>query len=130
MLADNARRGFGRLGSGTQWCSWVSRDELANIVQFVLETESVTGPINVSSPQPVRNADFADTLARILGGKSRFSIPAFLLRMMAGEMADALALASRRMEPKRLIAAGYRFRFPELETALRHELAVLQKEGK
>ena len=127
-LAANAQRGFGRLGSGRQWSSWVARDELANIVHFVLETQSVTGPINACNPQPVRNADFVDTLARLLGSKPRFSIPEFMLRLMAGEMADALALASRRMEPKRLLAAGYEFCFPGLEIALRHELANLQPE--
>jgi uncharacterized protein (TIGR01777 family) len=123
MLAANARRGFGRLGSGQQWCSWVSRDELTAMINFGLVCEAVSGPINAVSPNPVTNKEFTETLARILGCKPRLAIPAFLLRLMMGEMADALALASRRIVPRCLIEAGYPFRFPDLETALRHELS-------
>ena len=126
MLAANLRRGFGRLGSGRQWCSWVCRDELVSIIHFALTCEAVRGPINAVSPHPVTNAEFTETLARILGSQPRLAIPAFVLRLMLGEMADALALASRRMVPGKLLEAGYAFRFPELETALRHELAELQ----
>jgi uncharacterized protein (TIGR01777 family) len=126
MLAANLRRGFGRMGSGRQWCSWVSRDELASIIQFALLCQDLSGPINAVSPQPVRNVEFTEILARILGSKPRLAIPAFLLRFMLGEMADALALASRRIQPRRLLEAGYTFRFPELETALRHELGSIQ----
>ena len=122
----NLRRGFGRLGSGRQWCSWVSRDELASMIHFILVRQDVSGPINPVSPNPVTNTEFTETLARILGCKPRLAIPAFLLRLMLGEMADALALASRRIEPRRLLEAGYPFRFPDLESAFRHELAGIQ----
>jgi uncharacterized protein (TIGR01777 family) len=125
MLAANARRGFGRLGSGRQWCSWVSRNELANMIHFGLICPAVSGPINAVSPNPVTNAEFSETLARVLGCKSRMAIPAFLLRLMLGEMADALALASRRMQPCKLLAAGYQFHFPDIEGALRHELELV-----
>ncbi len=125
-LSANARHGFGRLGSGRQWCSWVARDELVSIIQFALQCEAVSGPINPVSPNPVTNAEFTETFARILGCKPRLAIPAFVLRLMLGEMADALALASRRIEPRRLLAAGYQFQFANLETALRHELAGMQ----
>lgn len=124
--AANLRRGFGRMGSGRQWCSWVSRDELASIIHFVLVRQDVSGPINPVSPNPVTNTEFTETLARILGCKPPRAIPAFLLRLMLGEMADALALASRRVEPRRLLKAGYPFRFPDLESAFRHELARIQ----
>ena len=130
MLAANARRGFGRLGSGRQWCSWVSRDELASIIHFGLVCEAVCGPINAVSPNPATNAEFTETFARILDCKPRLGIPAFVMRLMLGEMADALALASRRIEPRKLLDAGYSFRFPDLETALRHELAELHGEVK
>jgi uncharacterized protein len=130
MLAANARRGFGRLGNGRQWCSWVSRDELASMIQFGLVCEAVRGPINAVGPNPATNAEFTETLARILERKPRFGIPAFAMRLMLGEMADALALASRRIEPRKLLDAGYSFRFPDLETALRHELAALPGEVK
>ncbi len=116
------RRAMGRAGNGQQWSSWVSRDELASIVQHVLVTDELTGPVNPVSPNPVRNAEFAATHSRVLGARPGLPMPAFLLRLIVGEMADALIFASRRIEPRRLLATGYQFRFPDLETALRHEL--------
>ncbi len=118
------RRAVGRIGDGRQWSSWVSRDELASIVQHVLATDEVVGPVNPVSPNPVRNAEFAATHSRVLGTRPGLPMPAFLLRLMVGEIADALILASRRIEPRRLLATGYQFRFPDLEAALRHELNV------
>jgi uncharacterized protein (TIGR01777 family) len=118
------RRNMGRLGNGRQWSSWVARDEMASIVEHVLLTETLIGPINTVSPNPVRNADFAATLSRALGSRPGRPIPAFLLRLMLGEMADALVLASRRILPAKLMNSGYQFRFPELEDAVRHELAT------
>ena len=116
------KRNMGRIGNGRQWSSWVGRDELASIIEFVLLAEALTGPVNPVSPNPVRNAEFATTLSRVLGRRPGMPVPAFLLRMMLGEMAETLILASRRIVPAKLLAAGYRFRFPELDGALRHEL--------
>jgi len=80
------------------------------------------GPVNPVSPNPVRNADFAATAACVLGRKPGLALPGFLLHLLLGEVADEFILASRRMEPCKLLATGYQFRFPDLETALRHEL--------
>jgi hypothetical protein len=123
---DALRRNAGRMGSGRQWNSWVSRDELASIVNYVLITDVLVGPLNPVSPNPVRNTEMAATLSRVLGRKPGLSMPAFLLRLMLGEMAEALILASRRIVPGKLLATGYQFRFPELETALRHELEMVR----
>jgi uncharacterized protein (TIGR01777 family) len=122
LTGASIQRGMNRVGSGQQWMSWVGRDELASIVQHVLVTDVVVGPVNPVSPNPVRNADFATSAARVLGRKPGFALPAFLLHLLLGEMADEFMLASRRMEPRKLLATGYQFRFPDLETALRHEL--------
>jgi hypothetical protein len=103
----------------------VGRDELASIVDYVLVTDALVGPVNPVSPNPVWNAEFAATLSRALGSKPDLPIPAFLLRLMLGDMSEALILASRRIEPRRLLAAGYQVRFPELEVALRHELGAV-----
>ncbi len=119
------RQTMGPLGNGRQWSSWVSRDELAGIIQHILVTESVAGPVNPVSPNPVRNAEMAAMLARAWGRQPGLAIPAFVLRLLAGEMADALILASRRIRPAKLLASGYQFRFPDLEAALRHEVANL-----
>jgi uncharacterized protein (TIGR01777 family) len=121
---DAIWRNMGRMGSGRQWSSWVSWDELASIVNFVLLTDDLVGPVNPVSPNPVRNAELTATRSHVAGARPSLPIPAFLLRVMLGEMAEALILASRRIEPRKLIAAGYQFRFPELEAALRHELGV------
>ena len=125
VMGDKSlKQNIGRIGTGAQWTSWVSRDELANIINFVLVSDVLVGPVNSVSPNPVRNAEFAATLSRVLGRKPGPRMPAFLLRLMLGEMAEALILASRRIEPRKLLAAGYQFRYPKLEEALRHELGV------
>jgi uncharacterized protein len=122
MGGASLKRNMGRIGSGRQWTSWVARDELAYIVEYVLTTDTLAGPVNPVSPNPVRNAEMAATLSRVLGRKPGPPVPAFLLRLMLGEMAEALILASRRILPGKLLAAGYQFHFPEREVALRHEL--------
>ena len=119
------QQGSIRAGNGQQWASWVGRDELVSIIEFALTTESLTGPVNAVSPNPMRNAEFARTAAKALGTKSRGSIPAFLVRLVMGEMGEEFILSSRRIQPTKLLAAGYQFRFPELEQALRHEMASM-----
>jgi uncharacterized protein (TIGR01777 family) len=122
LTGASIARGTNRIGNGQQWMSWVGRDELASIVEHVLVTDALEGPVNPVSPNPAQNADFVATVVRVLGRKPGHVLPAFLLHLLLGEVADEFILASRRMEPRKLLATGYRFRFPELETALRHEL--------
>ncbi len=121
------RAGF-QAGDGQQWVSWVGRYELASIIEFALTTDTLSGPINAVSPNPLRNAEFATISARALEHKQGASMPAFLVRLLMGEMGEEFLLASRRMQPTKLLAAGYEFRFPELEQALRHEMESLEKE--
>ncbi len=111
------------MGDGHQWWSWVALDELPPIVEHVLATGALDGPVNPVSPNPAREAEFVATLGRVVGRRPGRAMPAFLLRLAVGEMADALLLASRRIEPGRLLGTGYEFRYPELEAALRHQLA-------
>jgi uncharacterized protein len=115
------RVGF-RAGDGKQWVSWVGRDELASIIEFVLNNDSLDGPVNAVSPNPLRNAEFATTSTQALGQKPGGTMPAFVVRMVMGEMGEEFLLASRRIQPAGLLAAGYHFRFPELADALRHEM--------
>ena len=114
------RVGF-QAGDGQQWASWVGRDELASIIEFALTTETLTGPVNAVSPNPLRNAEFATFSTQALGQKPGGSMPAFLVRLVMGEMGEEFLLASRRIQPAKLLAAGYQFQFPELEQAVRHE---------
>ena len=109
----------GRLGSGRHWMSWVAIEDVVAILRLALENKTIRGPLNVVSPQPVRNADFTSCLARVLHRPAWFPAPAFALRMVLGEMADALLLSSQRVEPAYLKNLGYPFLQPELESALR-----------
>ncbi len=118
------RAGF-QAGDGQQWASWVGRDELAAIIEFALETRSLSGPVNAVSPNPIRSAEFATASAKALGQKRASAMPAFVARLVMGEMAEEFLLASRRVQPTKLLAAGYRFRYPELEQALQHEMGSL-----
>jgi uncharacterized protein (TIGR01777 family) len=112
----------GRLGDGQQWMSWVAIDDVLGTCQLALEDAGIRGPLNVVAPEPVRNLEFTETLARVLARPAILPVPAFVLRTLFGEMADALLLASQRVEPAVLASSGYRFRQPRLEPALRHLL--------
>ncbi len=125
VMGGNAlRRNFVQIGNGKQWNSWIGRDELARMIEFILLNETLAGPINPVSPNPLRNAEIAKTFSRTLGRKSGMPLPAILFKLMLGEMAEALILPSRRMQPCKLLGAGYQFSFPTLELALGHELGV------
>ena len=112
----------GALGSGAQYMSWVALADVVGAITHVLETDSLHGPVNVVAPEPVTNREFTRTLGRVLRRPTRLGVPAFAARLVFGEMADALLLASSRVEPAKLDATGYAFRFPQLEGALRHLL--------
>jgi uncharacterized protein len=113
----------GKIGSGQQWMSWVSLRDVVAILRFALENGSVRGPINVVSPEPVRNAGFTRALAAVLHRPALFPAPAMALRLMLGEMADALLLSSQRVVPAQLQKFGYTFLHPDLATALKSLLA-------
>jgi hypothetical protein len=112
----------GRLGPGKQWMSWLTLAEVANIVRFVLENDSLSGAVNAVAPQPVRNAEFTRTLASVLHRPTIFPAPAFALKLALGEMAQGLLLSGQRVLPARLLAAGYPFQTTDLRVALREVL--------
>lgn len=112
----------GRIGDGHQYVSWIALEDAVGIIQRALISKTLAGPVNAVSPYPVTNAAFTEALAHAVGRRASFPMPAFAARMLFGEMADKLLLASTRVEPIRLIATGYRFRYPEIESALRHML--------
>jgi uncharacterized protein (TIGR01777 family) len=113
----------GRIGSGDQWLSWVMLEDVVEIIRLAIVNTQIRGPVNVTSPSPVRNLEFTRTVAAALHRPAIFPAPAFALRIALGEMADPLLLASQRCRPERLLAAGYSFRFENLETALRAVLS-------
>jgi uncharacterized protein (TIGR01777 family) len=118
-------RNLRTLGNGRQWVSWIALDEIPPIIEHVIRTPSLAGPVNVVSPNPERAVDVTGTMGQVLGRRPGRRVPGFVLHLTLGEMADALLLASRRMEPRRLLDSGYRFRYPELDTAIRHQLEAV-----
>ncbi len=112
----------GRIGSGRQYWSWISIDDVVGAVLHALATESLEGPVNVVAPDPPTNAEYTRTLGRVLGRPTIFPLPAPAARIALGQVADELLLASQRVEPARLKESGYSYRHPELEGALRHLL--------
>ncbi len=122
MMLPIFRAGLGgALGSGRQWMSWIHLDDIAALALFAATTESIDGPTNGTAPEPCRNSDFTRTLAAVLHRPAVFKVPAFLLRAFTGELSHEL-LDSKRVIPKAATDAGFVFRFPSLESALRAEL--------
>jgi hypothetical protein len=109
----------GRLGGGDQWMSWVSLDDALAAVDFVVGRDDLAGPVNVTSPQPITNAEMATAIGRALHRPSLLTAPAFALRLALGrEMADSLLLISQRVHPDVLVASGYEFIHPDIGSAL------------
>jgi uncharacterized protein len=113
----------GKVGSGKQFISWVSLEDSVNAILLAINDESMRGPLNVVSPNPVTNEEFTKTLGHVLNRPTALAMPAFAARLAFGEMADEMLLTSQRVMPKRLSAVGFQFKYPELESALRHYLA-------
>jgi uncharacterized protein (TIGR01777 family) len=115
----------GRMGSGEQWTSWVTLEDVVGILRMALENAAVSGAMNVVSPQPVRNAEFAKELGRAMHRPAVVPAPAFALRLALGtEMAEEMLLGSQRVEPQRLKQLGYRFQHSDLSSALAAVLAT------
>ena len=112
----------GVVGSGKQWMSWISLDDVVGIINFVLENEDMHGPVNAVSPNPVTNAEFTKALGKELYRPTILPLPEFAVNFFFGEMGDALLLDSTRVVPKRLLEAGYEFKFTDLQPALRQAL--------
>jgi uncharacterized protein (TIGR01777 family) len=112
----------GRMGEGAQWMSWVSIDDAVGVIEHALNDPRISGPVNVVGPQNVTNAEFTATLGRVLRRPVWLPLPAGLLKLLFGEMAEGALLASTKAVPKRLNDTGYVFRHPTLEEALRAAL--------
>jgi hypothetical protein len=122
-LAPAFRFGLGGpLGSGDQFMSWIALDDLLGVLHQAIADERLVGPVNAVAPHAVTNNTFAETLGRVLRRPAILRTPASALRLVAGELADELLLASQLARPARLDEMGFSFAFPALEDALRHEL--------
>jgi uncharacterized protein len=113
----------GRLGPGKQWMSWISQDDFVSAVFFLMGEDSISGPVNLTAPNPTTNAQFTRALARAVHRPAVLPVPAWALRGITGEMADEALLASARVVPARLTAAGFQFAHPTIDAALAAALA-------
>tara|TARA_Y100001934_G_scaffold247283_1_gene306962 strand:+ start:8153 stop:9001 length:849 start_codon:yes stop_codon:yes gene_type:complete len=112
----------GVVGSGRQWWSWIGLKDTVSAIVFLLEHEDLNGPFNLVAPNPSTNREFTNILGKVLRRPTLFPLPAFAARIALGPMAIETLLASTRVQPKRLLDAGFQFEHPDLESALRHEL--------
>lgn len=108
----------GKVGDGRQYMSWISREDLVAAIRFILESDDLDGPVNAVAPQPVTNAEFTRILGLALHRPTPFSVPAFVVRLLFGQMGRDLLLASARVMPDRLKGAGFTFRHSDLAVAL------------
>lgn len=107
----------GKLASGEQWMPWIHIDDLAGLVAFAMDHD-LSGPINACAPNPVTNTEFTRELARAVHRPAIFPVPKFALNLLFGEMAE-MVLASQRVIPQVAQCAGFSFRYPQLDAALR-----------
>lgn len=113
----------GVVGSGEQFVSWISIDDLVAAIHYLLLREDLSGVFNLTSPNPVTNKEFTHGLAKALHRPAVVPVPKFAITTLYGEMGEATVLASQRAVPERLIQAGFAFRYAEVESALVHLLA-------
>lgn len=113
----------GPLGSGKQYFPWITLRDAVGVVRFALEHEDLAGAVNTVAPHAVTNHEYTKTLAKVLKRPAVFRVPAFVLKMLPGRMAQEAILASARVTPKRLAETGFQFQDPDLEGALRAVLA-------
>ena len=114
----------GRIGSGRQYLSWISIDDVVGAILYALNAGQVRGPVNATAPNPATNSEFTRSLAEVLHRPAIFPMPTFAVRALFGQMGDELLLASARVLPSKLQVSGYQFRRPELKTAL---MSLLKK---
>ncbi len=108
----------GKLGSGKQYMSWVGLDDAVRALAHAIQHSELSGPVNITAPEPVTNAEFTRTLAEKVGRPAVFTVPGFAARLAFGEMADAALLGGQRVLPERLLSSGFEFAQPQLATCL------------
>ncbi len=114
--------GGGNLGNGKQYMSWIAIDDILGSVLHILNTDTIIGAVNLVSPNPVTNSEFTKILGKVISRPTIFPVPEIALKMLLGQMAQELLLASSKVYPKKLENTGYEFAYPDLELAFRHLL--------
>ncbi len=114
--------GGGNLGNGKQYMSWIAIDDILGSVLHILNTDTINGAVNLVSPNPVTNSEFTKILGKVISRPTIFPVPEIALKLLLGQMAQELLLASSKVYPKILENTGYEFAYPDLELAFRHLL--------
>lgn len=109
----------GPIGDGKQWMSWIHIDDIVGIIRYAIDNETIQNTINGTAPNAVINKDFSKTLAKVLRRPAIFPMPAFVVKILFGQMGEELLLAGQRVVPKKMLDAGYSFKYPHLEGALK-----------
>ena len=112
-----------KMGNGSQYLSWITLKDLLRVVDFILKNDSISGPINAASPNPVTNAQFTKILATNLKRPALLKIPAPILKFLLGQFAEEVFLSSIKAAPEKLLNAGFTFEHPDLETAF-HQILI------
>lgn len=112
----------GILGSGRQYMSWITLEDAVQGIYFAMRQDGLSGPVNIVAPKPCTNAEFTSALGKVLHRPTILPVPSFGPRMLFGEMADEMLFAGAKVLPTKLEKQGFQFQYPELESALRHEL--------
>jgi uncharacterized protein len=108
----------GRIGNGRQWMSWIDVQDMVGAIHHILKSDLLHGPVNLVAPKPVTNTEFTQTLASVLSRPAIFPVPAFVVKLVFGEMGETVLLGSQRVEPAQLVGSGYPFRFSDLRASL------------
>ena len=116
----------GHIGNGKQWFSWIHRDDIAGIIKYALENNSISGPVNLTAPEPVTNKEFSSALAKALSRPSWLPVPGFMVKITLGELGGVL-LTGQRVVPEKILTAGYKFKYPDVDEALK---AIFNGESK
>ena len=116
----------GVIADGRQFMSWIALEDLVRAIDHVIQHDDLAGPVNAVAPRPVTNREFTHTLGRVLRRPTVFPLPAPIVRLVFGEMGQALLLDGARARPDKLTTSGFEFQFPRLEQALRYELGTAQ----
>ena len=117
----------GKIGSGEQYLSWISIDDVACGILHLMANQNIEGPVNLVSPTPLTNNDFSKKIGQVLSRPAFFTVPSTAIKMFFGEMGKETVLSSTRVIPEKLLASGYRFRHPDLESALSHLLGITRQ---
>ena len=134
VLGNAARLGSSPpVAGGKQWWSWISLDDVVDVIYHSIINEKLSGPVNVASPNPVRQKEWASTLAKVIWGRfgpltGLIPVPGFVLKSVLGEFGDVLALSSIKIDSSKLLDSGYEFRFENLEDCFRHLLGKRTEE--